>query len=390
MNDLFAHPVFSAAVADMLSQGVRVSGQPSQGATPYAVVGARSNARWWLVPLDNGRVAAGGLALFQPILHSARAMKFGATTLSLLGLSSLWARRRVYVSGEPRFAACFPQAPSHAYAYFTGTDSPHRKIAIQVMDRGGRLLGFAKVGRSPDARRLLEREASMLQRVGKLKLRSAHVPRVLFSAERDGSSILVTDTLKTRSTRSVTRLKDAHLAFLEELWTATAGERRSGAALSSEYRKRFEAVRRDLSVAWSGRIDAALSLLDRSPVSLRTALSHGDFTPWNTFCAEGRLYVFDWEYAEAGAPAANDILHFTLSAPERRSAAPLRQLADARRAVMCVEADPLAATAAITAYVLAQLLRQVERLPANGRAGKWDGHDQHAGLLDALANTEAS
>jgi hypothetical protein len=390
MTDLFTHPVFSSAIADLLSQGVRVSAQPSQGAAAYAIVSARSNARWWLVPLENGRVAAAGLALFQPILNSARAMKIAAATLSLLGLSRLWARQRVYVSGEPRFGACFPQAGSHAYAYFTGTDSPHRKIAVQVMDHAGRLLGFAKVGRSPDVRRLLRHEAAMLEAVGKLNLRSAHVPRVLLAAEEGGSFILVTDTLKRRSTQAVARLTDAHLKFLEELRTATSQARRSGPELAASYRRRLEALRPGLSADWSARIDAALALLDRSPASLLVALSHGDFTPWNTFFASGRLYVFDWEYAELDCPAAIDVLHFALSVPALQSAPAERQLAEARRVVMHVETDLRAIPAAVIAYLFTQVLRQLERLPAAARAGRWDGQQQQAALLDALAKAEAA
>jgi len=43
------------------------------------------------------------------------------------------------------------------------------------------------------------------------------------------------------------------------------------------------------------------------------SLSHGDFTPWNTFFVDGKLYVFDWEYASYDYPRAYDFFHFFLT-----------------------------------------------------------------------------
>src|SRR5690606_2870147 len=41
--------------------------------------------------------------------------------------------------------------------------------------------------------------------------------------------------------------------------------------------------------------------------------SHGDFAPWNILeLADGRLYIFDWEYA-AERPALHDQLHFAFT-----------------------------------------------------------------------------
>jgi len=39
-------------------------------------------------------------------------------------------------------------------------------------------------------------------------------------------------------------------------------------------------------------------------------LCHGDLTPWNALEVNGRLYIFDWEYADPDAPAGWDAVHF--------------------------------------------------------------------------------
>ena len=38
--------------------------------------------------------------------------------------------------------------------------------------------------------------------------------------------------------------------------------------------------------------------------------SHGDLTPWNALRVNGRLYLYDWEYASPNTPAGSDLCHF--------------------------------------------------------------------------------
>jgi aminoglycoside phosphotransferase (APT) family kinase protein len=45
--------------------------------------------------------------------------------------------------------------------------------------------------------------------------------------------------------------------------------------------------------------------------SVPVSVSHGDFTPWNMYCDEQRLYVYDWEMARNGMPMLFDLFHFT-------------------------------------------------------------------------------
>lgn len=388
--DVFSHPVFREAVADIESLGVRVSPHPIPGAKPYAVVGGRSNARWWLVPLENGRVAASGLALFQPLLPSARAMKAMASLLSVLGLSRLWVRHTVYIAGEPVLADDFPRGEGLTFAYFTGTDTPHRKVAVQIMDRHGDLKGFAKLTRNPAVRELLVHEAATLEQLQKLALQSACVPKVLFSGERHGSTLLVTDTLKTPWTRSTTKFSAAHRAFVQELAEKTAAPQPVHAGdIAADFRARFNCISNNPDEAWQQRLDKAINSLEAQvDLPLPASLSHGDFTPWNTFMANGRLYVFDWEYAEKAWPASSDIIHFVLNQPQTRSL-PARAKIEAATASLSqpgtgIQRDAIQALLII--YLLTQSLRQIERLPDNMKhSGAWDGAEDTAAMFDCLS-----
>lgn len=316
-------------------------------------------------------------------------MKAVAGALSILGLSSLWTRNKVYIAGEPDLARHFPSGEPLAFAYFTGTDSPHRKVAIQIMDCSGKLKGFAKLTRNPQVRTLLAREAAMLWSVQALGLKAAHVPKLLSYCEQGDRTLLVTDTLKTARTTSTTNFTQAHCAFVQELSRKTAAPHPVYASeLAAEFRARFIRVRPQLDQPWSKRLDDAIGALEaQTDLQLPACLSHGDFTPWNTFMANGRLYVFDWEYAEHARPPSSDIIHFVLNEPRMRS-----QPASAKiEAVMACLSQPWvdiqkeAVPALLMIYLLTQTLRQIERLPRATKHTTWDGADKAAAIFDGIS-----
>lgn len=383
--------VFNEAIEDMASLGLRVSAHPEAGALPYAVIGGRSNARWWLIPLQNRHVAASGLALFQPLLRSARFMKAAVVLLSMLGLSRLWARQKVYISGEPDLGRWFPGAAKLSYAYFTGTDSPHRKVAVQIMDFHGKLLGFAKLSRNPAVAALLQHEAAMLRRVQALSLKSAHTPEVLFIGQSGDATLLVTDTLKTGCTRSITSFTAAHRAFLHELSMATADAApRKVAELASEFAARIGCVSSRLNESWRHRLEAATARLAAyGDLELATGLIHGDFTPWNTFMAQDKLYVFDWEYAERSAPQTNDLIHYVLNQPQLSTRPARKQLRKLRCVLETAGINHSIDTtdSAVIVYLLGQVLRQLERFPIEIEAiSEWDGMLLQRSLLELVVN----
>ena len=389
MTDLFAHPVFKEAIADIESLGVRVSSEASPHSKPYAVIEGRSNARWWLIPLEKGRLTASGLALFQPLLVSARYMKAAAGILSTIGLSRLWVKHKVYLSGESLLAGYFQPAELLSFAYFTGTDSPHRKVAVQVMDDRGNLKGFAKLTRNSEVQALLAREASTLQYIQDLGLESAYVPNNLFFGSVGDGTLLVTDTLKTHRTSSTSEFTSTHRAFILELSKKTAASFTVFANdFGESFRVRYSRIRPFLEQSWSARLDEAIGFLEaQMELQLTVSFSHGDFTPWNTFITNGRLYVFDWEYAEQVCLPSNDIIHFILNEPR------IRRLSVTAKIdfIMSYLAQPWigiqqkAIPTLIIIYLLLQSLRQIERQPNDKKRNQvWDGAVENATMIDKL------
>lgn len=375
-------------MTDIETLGVRVTPDPVAGAMPYAVVGGRSNARWWLIPLESGLVTASGLAMFQPLLTSARAMKAAASLLSVFGMSRLWAQNIVFITGAPNLASDFPGDHRLSFAYFTGTDSPHRKVAVQIMDYLGRIKGFAKLTRNSEVRKLLAYEAAMLNHVHTLALQTAYVPKVLFTGDRNGGTLLVTDTLKTPYTRSTTKFSIAHRAFLKELAQKTTNKQLlSISEIATDFRARFNRISEKLDNAWNQRLNKAISTLEAQvDLKIPVSLSHGDFTPWNTFMANGRLYVFDWEYSDQMSPISNDLIHFLINAPKTRNRHPSDKLKISIESLSWswLNIHQNAAHSLITIYLLTLSLRQIERVGIDLiQNQEWDGAFDTAEMFDA-------
>jgi hypothetical protein len=383
------HPTLARACADIAALGLRVSAKPLPGAARYLVVGGRSNARWWLIPLVTTSSAASGFALFQPQLASARVMKGLAVIATICG-RKLLARRSAAWSmvGQSTLARHFPESQHPVFAYFTGTDGPHRKITVQVMDEDGTILGYAKSSSDPVVSRLIAREAQALEELQRVGLLSALVPSLRFSGDVDGTYILVTDSRKTVWSSSDRTYGAVHRAFLQELIHKTRQPDISLAQFTAAMRESWGPLRDRVEHAWQDRIDRGLQAMGRrGEARVPACLGHGDFTPWNTYGVNGRLYVFDWEYADAHACAGSDAIHFIHSQPRLwRSKARARIVAS--RAEL-LHLFPQAGAASIWAmhlvYAITQALRVIEKMAVrSGSIAAWDGCSSQASLIDEL------
>jgi hypothetical protein len=371
---------------DLAAIGVEVSPVPVRGAAPYALIGARSNARWWLVPLETGKLAASGLALFQPLLPSARYIKTIASWLSHANLQHLWARRKVFITAGPELARLTGRSDITKFAFFTGTDSPHRKLAVQMMDAAGTIHAFAKVARNADVAVLLTHEAEVLRRLESIGLRSAAIPRVLWSGRVASATALITDTLKTPSSHSPTELTPAHLEFVRELALRTQGAKRTLDEVAQQFKLRVDRLGTRVGAQWRQRLIRATECLARKPqLQVQTSLCHGDFTPWNTFLSGPTLYVFDWEYASDESLPGHDIAHFALSVSSASLGVRGRYEAARQHLVRaCPELGPDLVDPCLLAYLLSLCLRFIERAPVSSdeSTGGWEHEAEHAALMD--------
>lgn len=389
-NDKLSHypnnAVFLEALAEVQALGVRISTDAHAGAVGYAVIGGRSNARWWLLPFSSARVFSSSLAMVQPMLPATRRIKQVAALLSRAGILQPFVRQRLYISGAPSIAGGF-EGQARNFAYFTGTNGPHRKVAVQIMDVSGRLLGYAKVSGNPHVKKFIEYERDMLRRVGDLALCTAHVPNVLLSGDENGVFSLVTDTLKTPETRPQTVVKESHVAFLQELRAKTSmpGEK---AHYAQDLEERLSLAIARLAPPWPERLRYGIKRLRGMEAALmEPSLVHGDFTPWNSFEVGDKLYVFDWEHAIGRAPACYDLIHFLLADPGvKRKALVHRVDMIVSNLAGVYRLSPAASHAHLLYYLCSRSLFLVETAPGGPRdvVTGWQEEPQQAALMDML------
>lgn len=386
---LFDDEIFKRSLVEIEALGFTISEHPTSASTPYGVIGGRSNQRWWLIPLANRSVAISGMALFQPILTSAKLLKSACVMASVLGLSNLWAREKIYISKKSHLEEVIGRDNLN-YAFFTGTDSPHRKTAIQIMEQDGSIKGFAKLAQNSNVKPLLTHEAETLQYLQTLELQSAIIPAVLYIGDIGHARVLVTDTLKTAKSITLTTLTEHHRAFLTEMAEKTGNEETlANSEFLQKLHRQIELHSSKLPVAWNKRLTAALQIISihASSITAEMVFCHGDFTPWNTFMVSEKLYVFDWEYAQQGCPPGYDVIHFILSLPAVKRQPINKTIGQIRKLLqeMKIAGDDTSADILFLCYLCAHSLQYSAReIEVNDTANTWDGEQEAAAYIDAI------
>ncbi|MEJ2697183.1 MAG: phosphotransferase [Candidatus Sulfobium sp.] len=284
------------------------------GSVPYGAVPSKENL-CWLIPLKNSDTSAAAFSLYQPSLVRARLLKKMAVLAAKSGITGMIFRDRVYFSAEDSGVRKIFDRDDLQYAIFAGTKGRHRKITVQVMDGHGAILGYIKVSDSDEIDELLNNETTVLKRLSELKISEGLYPRVLFSGAMNGTHILVLDSLKNGKSTFSSKLSNAHISFLAEIFRKTA---ESGRFRESGFYRglltRIELLNGTAAKDFAIRGQKILDFLDGrlGGRELPFGICHRDFTPWNTFFHGPKLYAFDWEYAKEGYPPLLDLFHFII------------------------------------------------------------------------------
>lgn len=196
-------------------------------------------------------------------------------------------------------------------AIFFGTPSVHQKTTIQI-SKGNIILGYCKLSDNEEIAELFIKESQLLQTLHKKGLKN--IPECHFCGNlSDGTKLFVQSTAKTLDSKVVHEWGERHLRFLSKMRDATIQTLRfedtdyfhTVEALAEHYDWLPDTIEKPLVERSIRRI------YDRwcgSVVSF--SAYHADFTPWNMFVEKGRLFVFDWEYAQMTYPPMLDRYHF--------------------------------------------------------------------------------
>jgi len=199
-----------------------------------------------------------------------------------------------------------------------GTPGPNQKPALQIMNREGRVLGYAKIGWNERTIASVRNEEAALSMLEGARFSSAVVPRILDAGCIDENYVLVQSPAAALRATGTIAVDDRHVRFLAELHGL---EPASGPLPCLEEASIARVRRAGLHYC------AHLMECVRSEYLCRRQVpfgpGHGDFTPWNIRSAGGKLLVFDWEAFGTRVPAGWDLFHLLVAGEvEIRSASP--------------------------------------------------------------------
>ena len=228
-----------------------------------------ADAPRWFVPLGSANTRYSGLGVRPAIRWRSRAYRAALRAWVLTGAARRTHRVFRKEEGDWELGTLLrPHMPTLATAAVSvGTPGPDQKVTAQLMDRNGRILGFAKYATTPRARTLLANEKRMLDlippRVG---------PAPICFASFLAGTVLVQAPLLGSVRVPRLRLDAALLHFLGRL-------ENSGAA--------HKATEHPFVLDLYGRSVGREDLLDAIVAELGTGewpvvLAHGDLSPWNT------------------------------------------------------------------------------------------------------------
>ena len=273
-------------------------GQDQSGARSLVVT--RRGARW-VIPVDSRRVAAAALQVYRPksfaetlAWQGARRLAFpwilGCRLRDDVGLRRDLASAVCARLGRPdlRFAVAIPQ-----------TD----RATVAAVVPSGTVVAFGKLAGSKAATARVEREHAALCMVRPQLPPSVHAPEVLFRGRLHGIEALLISPVVGRQWSNPGRLWPGYVRALASL-------------VRQDVVKPFGTLvpaAPPLDGEWSFLLPAAADrLASWRETSVRTALVHGDFTPWNVALHAAGAAVYDWEDALEEGPPFWDLWHFAV------------------------------------------------------------------------------
>jgi len=201
-------------------------------------------------------------------------------------------------------------------SFFTGTRGESRKVVMEI-HKGKSCIGFIKIPLTDSSKQLVRNEINMLTSLAKYDFTSLSFPTL--SKKIKGNARI--SNVKPGIIISANRITAIHAKALSELYNISH-ERKLILETSAwiTITNNMEFLKQELIFTNglnSNKVKRIIYLLKKLynalPVSeeITVSVSHGDFTPWNMYCDDQRLYVYDWELAKNGIPMLFDLYHFT-------------------------------------------------------------------------------
>ena len=274
-----------------------------------------ADGKVWILPEKNIKIA---LCLYQPSAKKGLILKkylpvvntFSFVFKPFYGLVGI---KRIWYSIDYKLLEYLESVfgSDIQCAFFMGTPSTHQKITIQV-SRENQILGYCKITNNPEIGKLFQHEKEMLDFLENAGIEN--IPRCL-SCDflKDGRYTFAQTTKKTLKSTTFHFFHEPEYLFLEQLKNKT---RSKCSYTHTDFYESVNSLKISRNVLekngyCSKSILKAIEELNEYYKNVDFfGVCHRDFTPWNMFYENNKLFVFDFEYARYRYPEYLDAIHY--------------------------------------------------------------------------------
>lgn len=270
----------------------------------------------WLIEAYSRKALSKGLCLYDPISFKGKIVK-RLLPLFYRFLCFLFPSkfRVLYLEITPFLSELiqksFKLQDGFHCNFFFGTPGTNQKIVVQI-DDGKRIFGYIKAASNNETIRVFRDEFNRLNSLNQNGVNN--IPQALLLTEEDKAGFFVQTSSKSFNYSQNDRLMTQAIDFIKMLNQKTE---RTILFQDSFFWKSISSIGfgdiKDSFIrdSYLRSISYIENKFWNSFVIF--SVSHGDFTPWNTYFTNNAFYSFDFEYSRETMPKYIDLFHWITS-----------------------------------------------------------------------------
>ena len=281
--------------------------KPDRTGDRYVVV-LNGDGRRWVFPFQG---LEAGLRIYQPNSNGGRLLK--STLPYLKRFLTIIKTRRVFLQSlslEEEVKNLLEKWTSgqRSCSAFYALPGPRQKIILQVTENGISTV-YVKISRNPQMESVFQRECDLLRQLEKKGLEG--IPRGIYCGKVGYGPVFIQSGYKNGKETYTEEFGQLQMGFLTRMYECTKERKAFHETVYARRLEAFDDCLKEFSSRQQRILKNALAKVKSYFAgSEECYLWHGDFTPWNMYIQQGKLFVFDFEYAELEYPKYFDFFHY--------------------------------------------------------------------------------
>lgn len=290
--------------------GVIINNKKSDENILYLALPSIKNVKW-IMPLNEKKDKKISFLLYQPSTIKAKLLKNMFINTPNLILKNIFRKNIIYLNTNNFLNEIKKQEDIYNYSFFLGTDGFDCKPTIQISNSREPLM-YLKVTSKKNVKNLFNNEEKILKSLNSTVIKD-RCPSVVINQYYGKLNIFASSTTKTIKSKYIKELTNEHVDFLAQLYFSTKKQLFSQA--SSYFINTQERISNYLKINlddfWIADIFNQVGI-KLANSKIYECINHRDFTMWNCYFNDKKIFVFDWEYANRDGLPFFDILHFII------------------------------------------------------------------------------